>query len=421
MDTHAAPVTTPSASTASTGDARLARQPIVDRHMNLVGFELFYCGATGEPPPPGMGARWTSLLLTDLFSGVGIDRAIGGFAGYINVDAEFLGSQMVEILPPSRIRLELGDTVDSGPESVKRLQALKALGYGLVMDNYWGERQRVAPLLPYLDAIKVDLDWVGPEQIAQVVRPFAGGRKVLIAEKVETAEQFQSAMAQGFDLFQGYHFARPELVKGRRLQVNLSALLRLLNLVTEDADVDAIEAEFKHQPAMSVNLLKLTNSAASGIRMPARTIREAILRTGLRPMRTWLQLLVYTANGRGGPSPLLHTAAVRGRLMELMACETNPGDREYADRAMMVGLLSLMHVVFGMTQSAFALELKLDEDLRAALDTRVGPLGEMLRVVESREGVGAAVATRLAESDLARLEVEALAWASEIAAPGGTP
>jgi EAL and modified HD-GYP domain-containing signal transduction protein len=318
------------------------------------------------------------------------------------------------------VRLELGDTVGSSPESLARLAALKQMGYGLVVDNYWGERERIAPLLPYVDAIKVDLDWVGPTQLAAVVRPFAGGRKALIAEKVESAEQFQLALASGFDLFQGYHFSRPELVKGKRLQVDLSALLRLLNLVTKDADLGDIEAEFKRQPAMSVNLLKLTNSAASGVRTPARSLREAIMRTGLKPMRTWLQLLVYTASGGGGASPLLHTAALRGRLMELLALEASPHDRELADRAMMVGLLSLMHVVFGTTQDAFVADLQLDEDVSAALQARVGALGLLLKLVEAREGATPveAVLPGIDERVIGRLEVEAFQWASELASAG---
>lgn len=400
--------------------ARLARQPIVDRRMNLVGFELFYCGATGEPPPSGEGARWTSLMVTDLLAGIGLDRALGIFAGYVNVDHEFLGSRLVEILPPGRIRLELGHTVGNGPEALARAAALRELGYGLVLDGYCGDRSRVDPLLPMLDAIKVDMEAVGAARVAAVVRPFAGGRKALIAEKVSSPAQYQEALSLGFDLFQGYHFARPELMEGRRLRVDLSSLLRLLTLVTDDAEPDAIEAEFKRQPAMSVNLLRLTNSAAAGMRAPARTLREAILRTGLRPMRTWLQLLIYSAGGRGGASPLLHTAAVRGRLMELVALRTRGGEREFADRALMVGLLSLMHVVFGTTQDAFAAELRLDEDIRAALAARAGPLGRLLAMVESREGVAASPAPVVDESELGRLEMEAFAWASEVAAGGAT-
>lgn len=402
------------------GEARLARQPIVDRHRNLVGFELFYAGADGSPPPPGTAARWTAHLVAELFAGLGVEAVLGNLAGFVNVDAEFLGSKLVEVLPPERIRLELGDSVGTVPETIRRCEALKRLGYSLVVDNYWGDRARIEAIIPYVDAVKVDLEWVGMQQLGTVARPFRGGRKILVAEKVESTEQYQFALSQGFDLFQGFHFARPERMAAKRATLDLAALLRLINLVVTDADLSVIENEFKKQPSMSVNLLRLANSVAAGARQPVSTIREALMRMGRRPLQTWLQLLVYTADGSSTASPLMHMAALRGKLMELVATTLRPSEPQLADRALMVGLLSLMHIVFGRTQAQLATELKLEDDLRAALETRSGPLGSILRLVESREAFAAGDTTPIVATPacdnitLNRLELEAFKWASEV-------
>jgi len=392
-------------------EARLMRQPIVDRNRNLVGFELLYAGAH-----EGSTSRRTAEIVSDLFHGVGVEHVLGTLVGHVDVDSEFLGSRLVEVLPPERVRLELGDTVGSTAETVARCQALRGLGYRLVADNYWGDRDRIGAILQHIDSIKVDLDWVTPDQLSAVARPFAG-RKKLIAEKVESSEQFQLAMAQGFDYFQGFHFARPEMLTGKRPAVDPAALMRLINFVVKDADSIEIENEFKRQPLLTVQLLKLANSAAVGMRTPASTLREAIMRLGRRALQTWLQLLVYTANSTGA-SPLLHTAAMRGKLMELVAAETRPEVSEFSDRALLVGLLSLMHVVFGRTQAQFVAELELDADLKEALESRTGPLGE-LQVVEAREA--AAGACQLPEkcdaAAMNRLEMEAFRWATEVALP----
>lgn len=392
----------------------LARQPILDRTRRLMGFELFYRSGREGPVEPMVGAQCTAALLADLFAAVGLEEALGGLNGFVNADAVFLNSHLVELLPPHRVVLELTESVTPDPETLRRLKVLRQEGYRLALDNYWGEFDRIQPLLPFVSYVKADLEWIEAKALGLVARPFQGGKVRLIASKVETAEQFQEALAHGFELFQGYHFAKPQTMHGKRSPVDAAGLMRLMALVTTDAGDERLEEELQRQPGMSVNLLRLVNSAASGLRTPVKSLREAVYRMGRRPLATWLQLLLYTSDGNLKGDPLLHTAALRGKLMELLAQEMEPGDRTFVEGAMMVGILSLMHVVFGQTQAAFAAGLGLDESVRQALDARSGRFGRLLALIERREAGTDASTGPVHPATFARFEVEALRWASEI-------
>jgi c-di-GMP-related signal transduction protein len=392
----------------------IARQPILDRAQRLTGFELFYRPADGTQGRTLDTARSTANLLSDLFATVGLNEVLGSMRGFVNADAVFVNSSLVELLPPDRVVLELSETVECGGESLHRLQQLRSQGYRLAADHYWGEKDRIAPLLPLLDFVKVDLEWVEPAALGMVVRPFQAGRLRLVATKVESAAQFQLALAHGFELFQGYHFAHPETIRGTRAPVDVAGMMRLLSLVSTDSGDERLEEEFKRQPAMSVNLLRLVNSASARAKTPVKSLREAVFRLGRRPLSTWLQLLLYTSGGGSAGNPLLHTAALRGKLMELLAREIEPNDDSFAESALMVGILSLMHVVFGQTQPEFAARLGLEITLREALDARRGRIGKLLATVEQREAGKADASPLVHPAIFARLEVEALRWATGV-------
>lgn len=406
------PVGAPAPGTQAEG--YLARQPILDRARRLMGFELLYRTASGETDASMESARLTALLLTDLFATVGMEQALGAFRGFINADAVFLNSSLVELLPPQRVVLELSENVGTDAETLGRLRQLRQQGYRLALDHYWGEHERVVPLLPFVDFVKIDLEWVDPRSLGLVVRPFQAGRVRMVATKVENAEQFQLALAHGFELFQGFHFAHPETMGGKRPPVETVGLTRLLALAVSEADDHKIEEELKRQPAMSVNLLRMVNSAAAGVRTPVKSLREALFRIGRKPLTTWIQLLLYTSGQGDGANPLLHTAALRGKLMELLAREIQPGDEDFAESALMAGIFSLMHVVFGQSQVAFAASLGIDDTVRQALDARSGRVGRLLALVERREAGGDFTGSPVPPATFARFEVEALSWASAL-------
>lgn len=396
----------------------VARQPILDTAGRIAAYELLFRSGSG---PILDGVFATASVAAKAFADGELGDILGPHTGFVNVDAAFLESDLIEFLPPGRCALELLETIDFTPERVERCRALKQMGYTLAADDYAGDRASLQPVLGLLDIIKVDITLVSSTDLERVAREFPG--KIMLAEKVETRAEAHRCRAAGFSLFQGYYFARPERASGTGGDPHRLAALRLLGLVAKDADDDAITQEVKGHPALIVGLLHLVNSAAARRARPIASLRQALQVLGRRPLQLWLQLLVYLGSGSGDPGrePLLQVAAVRAKTMEALAAGCGRTD----ERAFMTGLLSLFDSALGLSLDEIARRLGLDDEIRDALCARKGELGTLLILAEAMErGDHAQVKRTLASlpalsgDDLATASQNALRWA---AALGGGP
>ena len=201
------------------------------------------------------------------------------------------------------------------------------------------------------------------------------------------------------------------------------SLLKLLTLVMGDSDIDEIEKEFKYQPGLSYNLMRMVNSVASGLSQKINSIKHAIMILGRKQLQRWIQLLLYTANQSDDSmsNALMQTAAARGKLMELIATTERPHDKNYHERAFMVGILSLLDVLLGIEMQQIVDKLGISDDMSQALMTRDGRLGQELKLIEANEK-GEITTTQsilnelgfLSLSELADIEIQALGWANRI-------
>jgi EAL and modified HD-GYP domain-containing signal transduction protein len=246
---------------------------------------------------------------------------------------------------------------------------------------------------------------------------------LLLALKVETREQETHCMQLGFQMFQGYYFAKPEIMSVKRADPGKLSLLRLLTLVMGDSDIEEIEKEFKHQPGLSYNLMRMVNSVANGLPQKINSIKHAIMILGRKQLQRWIQLLLYTANQSDGgmSNALMQTAAVRGKLMELIAVAERPHDKNHQERAFMVGILSLLNVLLCIEMQQIVDKLGIPDDMRQALLTRDGRLGQELMLIEANEkGEVTTIQSILSElgflslSELADIEIQAVGWANRI-------
>lgn len=393
----------------------IARQPILDRERRLAGFELLFRSA--EPGPPRDGVLATAQVAAKAFSDPTFSDVLGAHRGFINTDADFLASELVEFLPPDRVVLEILEDTSFTPDLIARLRALRAQGYALAADDFRGDSARLAPVLDLLDIVKLDLPYLEGQPLKSLVRTLRGC--ALLAEKVETQAQYETYAAVGCSLFQGYFFARPEAVGHVVPDAGKLAALRLLPLAAGGASDAEIENQIKRHPELAMGLLRLVNSAAAGLSRRIVSVREALFHLGRRRLQRWLQLLVYVgASGEDpGREPLLQLAAVRGRTMETLAQRIGAS----GERAFTVGIASLFHVAVGAPLDVLLAQLGLDEELCAALRQRAGLLGALLAIVEAVEYADdAAVAQLLARvpsltpQDLFAATREALAWAGRM-------
>ncbi|MEP7062825.1 MAG: EAL domain-containing protein [Betaproteobacteria bacterium] len=407
-------------------DIYVARQPIVDRKGDLTGFELLFRSTERNVAELNDNVLATSSVIANVFAEIGLAQVIGAVDGFLNVDSEFLFSELIEALPCDRIVIELFEQTAADEGIIERCQALRKKGYRIALDHFVGNVNDIDPLLRAVDVVKVDFGEIDPLLIPEMVSVLKPYNLKLVALKIETAEQFEHAKALGFDHFQGFHFARPELISAKRAKPAKITLLKLLALAMGDSDVREIENAFRLHPHLSVNLLRLVNSAALRRQQTVTSLRHALVLLGRRQLRVWLQLLLYTAD-RGNSSfgnPLLQLAAVRGKLMELLASNRPGPESTMTELAFITGILSLMSVVLEMPTQEILDELNLPQLVNSALLQHDGALGDMLALVEGVERDDAAAVTErllkvpgVSRSDLLQAQLSAYQWANELTAP----
>ena len=368
----------------------LGRQPILGREQKLFAYELFFRDgliATGNRAEILDPTHATATVIANAFAELSTNDVLGPYRGFINVDRDILFSDLIEALPQQLVALEILESVKPTPEVLARCQQLHDLGFMLAADDVIEVNELSRPLLALADIIKVDIQNMEAGRLRAVVEQLKPFGKKLLAEKVETAEQLSLCQSLGFDLFQGYFFAKPTLIVGKKLNPSQLVLVRLLGLVFEDADTSAIEAAFKTEPGLTVNMLRLTNSVACGLSINVTSLRHAITILGRRQLQRWLQLLIFTTpkGGTQGVNPLLQLAATRGRVMELIAERVVPRNREFADHSFMVGIMSLMPALLGMQMADILDQLPVAQRVKQALLDYAGQHGLMLRLVEATE------------------------------------
>lgn len=373
----------------ATEEIFIGRQPILDRKHHLFAYELLFRSGSKQNSASvqdDLGA--TASVINHAFAELGVEQALGPYKGFINCDASLLLSDIIEILPTDKIVLEVLETVEVTPEIVERCQELKSRGFTIALDDFVNYEDKWKPLLDLIEIVKVDLMPLSRDQLGTVTAALKRWPLLtLLAEKVDSREQADHCHSLGYGLFQGYYFAKPVIIAGKKLGHSQLALVRLLGMVMEDAETGQLEGIFKHEPGLTMNLMRLTNSVATGVRTKVTSLRHAITVLGRRQLQRWLQLLLYTnPSGKDSvASPLLQLAATRGRFLELLACKLKPGVREFEDHAFMTGIMSLMPTLMGVPLDEILKGIQLTSDVQEALESRGGQLGIMLNLAEALE------------------------------------
>ena len=405
----------------STQEIFIGRQPILDRYQRLYAYELLFRRGTQNSAEVTDDLAATATVLSHVFSELGLEAALGPYLGFVNLDARMLASDALELLPKEKFVLEVLETVDITPEVVRRCRELKDKGFTLALDDFVAFEEKHKPLLDLAGIVKVDLMGMEAGALERTVRALRPWKVKLLAEKVDDEAQVRVCRDLGFELFQGYYFAKPTIIAGKKLSHSELALIRLLGLVLDDADTPLIEDIFKQEPGLSLNLMRLTNSAAAGLRQKITSLRHAITVLGRRQLQRWLQLLLFTNPAGGGANPLLQVAATRGRFLELVAGDMMGTSRDFEDRAFMTGIMSLIPALLHVPIGEIIATLNVAPDVRAALENRAGVLGRMLLLAEKQEegdmDACFALMAELPGLDNERVNAilaQALAWANNI-------
>ena len=404
-------------------DFFLARQPILGRDQRLVAFELLFRTAGSNEANVTDDAAATAAVIAHA-SQLGMEQVVGPQLAFVNVNAVALMSDYVRFLPADKVILEILETVKATPELLARVAELKTLGFKFALDDVVAESDDVRALVGLVDVVKIDVKGVAPSRLPALTQSLRRQNKKLLAEKVETVEEFRQCLELGFEYFQGFYFARPAILSGKKIAPSELAILHLLELVNSEADNRTIELAVKRDALISLNLLSLVNTPAAGARGRIDTLGQAIEVLGRQQLQRWLQILLYATPGVRVELnlPLLQMATTRGKMLELMSLKIHPGQQGAADTGFTVGIMSLTDALFSMAMEDILDTVEVADEVRAALLYRQGEYGDMLKVVEMLESArcGKPLATALRDlgltsKDLRDIELAAFEWINELA------
>lgn len=390
----------------------VARQPIYDARVQLVAYEVLY--RSGEQLDRAVivdGDTATAKVSVNAILDIGLDVLVGRGKAYINVTRSVMLQSLYDFLPPGRVVLELLEDIEPEPAILASIERAKARGYSIALDDFVGETHKTA-LIELADVVKFDVPRIASGKLQHLVRHLARPGLSLLAEKVETHEVFEECKRLGFDLFQGYFFARPQLMHGRRLPADRLSLMRLLARIQDEAaDIEEIEQLVATNIGLSYKLLRYVNSALLGVSRRIESIRHAVLMLGLERVRTCVMMLVL-AGLDDKPHELVVTALVRARYCQALA---ELQGREAPHKYFTVGLLSVLDAFMDRPLDELVAELHFTPEIEAALLRRTGPLGEALEVAIACERADwdKLLASGVDVDALRTAYVDALAWTAE--------
>ncbi len=396
---------------AGTNIRYVARQPIMDLRGRVHAYELlFRNGPNAVFSGDGERASRTMIDNTVLF---GLARLTSGLPAFINCTENTLTSDLIHILPSRTTVLEVLETVAPTDEVIKACRDLKIAGYRLALDDFvW--MPGMERLVELADYIKVDFVISGEEERRELLHRLKGTTVALLAEKVETQEEYLKACDEGFTLMQGYYFYRPVLMENHEVPANRLSQLEILRLLQgETVDAYKLEQQVKHDVSLTYRLLRLANSPIWAYQREVRSVRDALIVVGEANFRRMAAVAIVSELNAGQPPELLRMAFVRAQFCELAAgfCGLNQTEQY------LLGLLSLLPTMLRLPMKDLAPSLPLREEIRRALLGEQIPERNLLGWLEGHERADWWVCDQTAErpeltgKSLQRCYEEALIWA----------
>ena len=387
----------------------VGRQPIYSAEMAVLGYELLFRDSEVNRASFSDGDQATAEVILNTFMDIGLQEVVGQQMAFINFGRNLIMANYCESLPSERVVIELLESVEPDDALVKRLAQLKSAGYHIALDDFICA-DPFYRLLESAQFVKLDVMACDQEMIERSVATLKKFPVRLIAEKVETREQFQFCQTLGFDYFQGYFFCRPELVSSQRLPVNRLATIRLITkLNNPDIKFKELEEALSQDVSLSYKLLRYTNSAVCGLKREVESIRHAAVLVGLERMRIWASLILFSGM-EDKPRDLIVTGATRARVCEKLA-ETL--EITHPERCFLVGLFSVLDGVFDRPLEDIVKALPLVPNIVDALLRHEAQLGSLLRCVlayEQRDWTAAENCVQLNLETIGGIYEEAVAW-----------
>lgn len=395
-----------------------ARQPILDIDKKLYAYELLFRDSIDNVFPEIDADEATTRMIEASNFNVGLSEFTGSKPAFINFTLETLAKGYPETLSTDEVVIEILETVKPGKKLLEICQDLNEKGYTIALDNYihqpvWRH------FYPFIKIIKIDWQDISIETIKEIKLAIADFPHIkLLAEKVETYEEYNQALELGFELFQGFFFAKPEMVKTKNLSPSQMAMAELLYETSKpDLDLASITSVFERDVTLSYKLLRYANSPIFRRRNEISTIKQALVILGSGELKRFLGLMFAANVNPDKPSELINSAMTRAKFCELVAEQVNaPIDTSIA---FLTGLLSLIDAIVDEELESILAKLPLAQEIKDSLLTRKGTMAALIKLVELIEHAEwhktniVMEKLGLEKSKVVRNYNQAIAWADE--------
>ncbi|UCF91783.1 MAG: HDOD domain-containing protein [Desulfobacterales bacterium] len=392
----------------------VARQPIFDGHKHLYGYELLFRDGMTNAFPDIDGETATSRLLANSFFSIGIDRLGSGKNIFINFPQELLLKRYPTLFPKDSLIVEILEDVEPEAPVVNACREMGAEGYRIALDDFLF-RTELQPLIDIADIIKIDFRCTPLDEMGALLENVSGGSLKLLAEKIETYEEFETARDLGFVYFQGYFFSKPEIVQSRDIAPSKINLIQIMAEVNKpDVSFEELEKLITRDVSMSYKLLRYINSAYFRRVQEIASIRHAIVILGMQEIQKFISLMAATELAMDKPTELIRTSIIRARFLELMGASL--GSAETKSELFLLGLFSLIDAMLDNRMDRIMKNLPLPAKIKAALTEGRGELTGFLHLVVGYESGDWnacslwASRTGIEEKKLPALYLEAVQW-----------
>ncbi|MGB9674301.1 MAG: EAL and HDOD domain-containing protein [Anaerolineales bacterium] len=359
----------------------IGRQPIFDRYMRVMGYELLYREANCDHAQFDDPDQATSHVILNTFAEIGLDEIVGRQKAFVNLTRNFFLEKYPIPFNPRQLVIEVPETIVLDQEIITHIKEFSQRGFLIALDDVVS-LDNIREIANMADIIKIDLSLIPQEKILPLAYSLQFHKAKLLAEKVETKEQLDFCLRAGFDYFQGYFLSKPNLVSSRQIPTSKIVLLQLLaKLQNPDVGFHELEYLIAEDAVLGYKLLRLTNSAYYGLRSEVKSIRQAMALLGIEKLRSWLTLILV-ADKHDKPRELTIIAMIRARMCELLAISTNlPAPDSY----FLAGLLSALDIIMDIPLEQLLLNIKITQEIKDALMERKGNIGKALDCVVGYE------------------------------------
>jgi c-di-GMP phosphodiesterase len=391
----------------------LARQPIFDIAMEVHAYEILFRNSEKNAAFISDGNKATSTLITNTFVEMGLDEIADNRIAFINMTRDFLVGKLPLPVEPGKVVLEILEDISADAESIAGVRALAGKGYTLALDDFVMSDMN-KDLIPYASVIKVDIrpfDTAGLQQQVGKLKPY---NVKLLAEKVETREEYALCRQLGFTLFQGYFFSKPTMFSGKQVPASHLAVLEILaKLQSPECNLKELETAISYDVGISYKLLRIINSSYYNLNKKVESIQHALVILGLKTLKSWITVIALSSVD-DKPRELITMTLIRAKMCESLAQQFGCKP----DAAFIVGLFSLLDILLDQPLAYLLLNLPLAEDIVEGLMHRKGQTGQLLNFVIDYEqgdwGKACTAQHTLTHNDAVTAYLTALQWTRKI-------